>query len=77
MTDEVKFLYVGPQGPKCFPEMQLWKEICLERTEFLARYLLSGYIVVSKKVLFYLLEYIFSKICCFCHLSAMLVSYVY
>ena len=26
---------------------------------------------------FYLLEYIFSKICCFCHLSAMLVSYVY
>ena len=50
--DEEKFLYVGPQGPKCFPEMQLWKEICFELTEFLARYLLSGYIVVSKKVLF-------------------------
>ena len=32
--------------------MQLWKEMWLELTEFLARYLLSDYIVVSKKVLF-------------------------
>ena len=34
--------------------MQLWKEMCLELTEFLARYLLSDYIVVSKKVLFFI-----------------------
>ena len=48
----MKFLYVGPRGPKCLPEMQLWKEICLELIEVLARYLLSDYIVASKKVLF-------------------------
>ena len=48
----MKILCVGPQGPKCFPEMQLRKAMCLELTEFLARYLLSDYIVGSKKVLF-------------------------